>query len=107
METPPNITRGYLWMEILANPILWGMNALLALLLWGDFIASKFPATDDYFRYLAPLTALPWQWRASITIVVNIVLFLELSFRAVGNRERQRNRNQSELQETGKSTPHI
>ncbi len=107
MEMPPNATRGYLWMRTLANPILWGMNALLALLLWGDVIGKIFPDTEDYFRYLALLTALPWQWKVILTLLVNIVFFMEVSLRAVREGERQRDEYRRKLQQIEQARPHI
>jgi hypothetical protein len=107
MEMPPNATRSYFWMQILGSPIIWGMNAVLALLLWGDVIAKTFPVTDDYFRYLAPLTALSWQWKVIITLVVNIVLLLEVSLRTVHKGERQRDEYRIKLQEIEQARPRI
>ena len=107
METPPPATRGSLWMQILGSPLIWGVNAVLGLVLWGDVIANYYPATDDYFHYLAPVSSLPWQWKATITLVVNLALFLELSFRAVRNRERQRDQYRIKLQETENARPRI
>jgi hypothetical protein len=42
-----------------------------------------------------------------ITLVVNIILFVELSFRAVGKRERQRDEYYSKLQQIEQARPHI
>ncbi len=107
METPPHATRGYLWMQILGSPILWATNTVLALLLWGDVIAARFPDSDDYFRYLASLNTLPWQWKVIITLAVNISLFLEVSLRAVRKRERQRDEYRMKLQAIEQARPHI
>jgi hypothetical protein len=107
METPPHATRGSRWMQILFSPLIWAVNAVLGLVLWGDVIANYYPATDDYFHYLAPVTSLPWQWKAAITLVVNLVLFLEVSFRAVRNRERQSDQYRTKLQETENARPRI
>lgn len=107
MEMPPYTTRGYLWMQTLGSPVVWGANAVLALLLWGDVIVKTFPDTEDYFRYLAPLTDLPWHWKVIITLVVNVVLFVEVAFRAVRKRERQRDEYRLKLQQIDQARPHI
>lgn len=107
MEMPPYTTRGYLWMRTLGSLIVWGTNAVLALLLWGDVIANTFPDTENYFRYLALLTDLPWQWKVIITLVVNAVLFVEVSFRAVRKRERQRDEYRMKLQQIEQARPRI
>ena len=104
---PPSTTRGYLWMQTLGSPVVWGANALLALILWGDVIARTFPDTADYFRYLAQLTDLPWHWKVIITLIVNAVLFVEVSFRAVRKRERQRDEYRMKLQQIEQARPHI
>lgn len=107
MEMPPYSTRGYLWMGILASPIVWGANAVLALPLWGEAVAKTFPDSENYFRYLALLTDLPWYWKVIITLVVNVVLFLEVSFRVVRKRERQRDEYRMKLQQIEQARPHI
>jgi hypothetical protein len=107
MEKPTHTGRVYLWMRTLASPILWGANAFLALLLWGDGIINTFPETYEYSRYLAPITDLHWHWKVIITLVLNIILFVELSFRAVGKGERQRDEYYSKLQQIEQARPHI
>ena len=73
----------------------------------GDVIANTFPDTENYFRYLALLTDLPWQWKVIITLVVNAVLFVEVSFRAVRKRERQRDEYRMKLQQIEQARPRI
>ena len=90
MEIPTHTGRAHLWMRTLGSPVLWVANAFLALLLWGDGIINTFPETYEYSRYLAPITDLHWHWKVIVILVVNIILFVELSFRTVGKRERQR-----------------
>jgi hypothetical protein len=107
MEVPPSTTRAYLWMQTLGSPFVWAVNALLAVLLWGDLIASRFPETDEYFRYLAQVTDLPWHWKVIITLAVNVVLFVEVSFRAVRKREGQRDEYRTKLQLIDQARPHI
>jgi hypothetical protein len=86
---------------------MWGANAVLALLLWGDVMAKTFPDTEDYFRYLTLLTDLPWHWKVIITLVVNVVLSVEVSFLAVRKRERQRDEYRMKLQQIEQARPHI
>ncbi len=86
---------------------MWAANAVLALLLWGDLVSTWIPETQEYFRYLAPLTDLPWHWKVIITLAVNVVLFLEVAFRAVRKRELQRDEYRSKLQEIDQARPHI
>jgi hypothetical protein len=107
MEMPPSTTRGYFWMQTLGSPAVWAANAVLALLLWGNGIVETLPATQDYFRYLSPLTDLPWHWKVIITLAVNIVLFVEVAFRAVRKRERQRDEYRLRLQQIDQARPHI
>ncbi len=107
MEMPPYTTRGYLWMQTLGSPVVWAANAVLALLLWGNAIAETLPATQEYFRYLAPVTDLPWHWKVIITLAVNLVLFVEVAFRAVRKRERQRDAYRTKLQQIDQARPHI
>jgi len=106
METPA-ATRSYLLGQILGSPLAWGVNTVLAFLLWGDVIATTFPQTDVVFHYLAPLTALSWQRKVIITLVVNIALFLEVSLRAVRRQQRQRDEYQKKLQLIEQARPHL
>lgn len=94
-------------MQTLGSPVVWAANAVLALLLWGDVIGSRVPETLDYFRYLAPLTDLPWHWKVIITLAMNAVLLVEVAFRAVRKRERQRDEYRSKLQQIDQARPHI
>lgn len=107
MEMPPHTTRGYLWLQTLGSPVVWAANAVLALLLWGDVIGTTLPDTQPYFLYLAPLTDLPWHWKVIITLAVNVVLFVEVAFRAVRKRERQRDEYRKKLQQIDQARPHI
>jgi hypothetical protein len=107
MEMPPNTTRAYLWVQTLGSPLVWAANAVLAVILWGDVIAEKLPDTQNYFRYLAPATDLPWHWKVIITLAVNAVLFVEVAFRAVRKRERQRDEYRTKLQLIDQARPHI
>jgi hypothetical protein len=107
MEMPPNTTRGYLWMQTLGSPVVWAVNAVLAVLLWGDVAADKLPDTQQYFRYLAPVTDLPWHWKVIIALAVNVILFVEVAFRAVRKRERQRDEYRAKLQLIDQARPHI
>lgn len=107
MEIPPRTTRAYLWLQILGSPILWSLNTVLALLLWGDLIAEKFPVTAEYFGYLNSITELPWQWKLLITLLVNIFLLVEVSFRVVQKRERQRDEYRAKLQLIEQARPRV
>ena len=49
----------------------------------------------------------PWHWKVIITLAVNVVLFVEVSFRAVRKRERQRDEYRSKLQLIDQARPHI
>ena len=103
----PTATRSYLLSQILGSPLIWGVNTVLGFLLWADVIAENFPATDEYLRYLDRLTALSWQWKVIITLVVNIGLLLEVSLRAVRKRESQRDEYRVKLQQIEQARPHI
>lgn len=107
VQVPPHTTRGHLWMQTLGSPILWLMNAVLALILWADQLFNRFPSIDDYVRYLTFVTDLPWHWKVIITLVVNLFLFVEISFRTVRKGERERDEYLVKLLAIEQARPHI
>jgi hypothetical protein len=103
----PHTSRRSVWVETLASPITWVINALVALLAWSDPVTNIFPDAAVFFNYFGFLGDLPWYWKVIILLGINIFLLVEGAARAIRKRERQRDEYSLKLHDIEAAKPHI
>ena len=107
MERALQTSRRSVWVETLASPITWAVNALVALLAWSDPITNIFPASTVFFNYFGFLSDLAWYWKVIVLLGINIFLLVEGAARTIRKRERQRDEYRLKLDEIEAAKPHI
>jgi hypothetical protein len=107
MEIPAHNSRRSVWVETLASPLTWGINAVIAVLAWNDPIIRMVPATTDFFGYFTFLTDQPWHWKVILLLGINILLVVEGAAKAIRKRESQRDAYRLKLHQIEEAKPRI
>jgi len=107
MEIPLHSGRGSVWGATLGSPITWVVNAVIALLAWGDSITRIFPEAENLLSHFTFLSDLPWHWKVIILLGANTFLVVEGAAGVIRQREKQRDEYRLKLQQVEEAKPRI